>query len=258
MGRRWLLGFVAATGLIFYVFVYGQWYLVSSTWGFIGLVALFVSLSFFSSAIETAFSTAHIDRRIQEALERDAGAIAERYNVFDELVRSGTSIEQFDSVQRKLLDKLERDEKRFKRKRASLEEGSRSVYVGTFASLSVFLNIALAASLPYALVTSPTVLKSIGFNIVTSIQFTSGGINWISSNVDVGGQKVLVFFASAFPILVFGKVLPKEIGALFNHFFAYRVNGVARGLVLVFGFIPKALKWPLAILRRHVEKRRPS
>jgi CBS domain containing-hemolysin-like protein len=217
-----------------------------------------VVLSFFSSAIETAFSTAHTDRRIQQALEKEAGAIAERYNQFDEIVRSGVSIEQFDAGQKKSLAKLERDNRIFKRKRASLEEASRSVFVGTFASLSVFLNIALAASLPYALVKSPTVVKPIGFKVITSLTFTENGIGVVWSQLDMSGQKMLVFFASAFPILVFGKVLPKEIGALFNHFFAYRMNKVARGLVNVFGFIPKALKWPLEALRGHVAKRRSA
>ncbi len=258
MGRFSVFLFLGVIAYIFYIFVYQQWYLVSSTFGFVTLILVFVVFSFMSSAIETAFSTAHTDRNIQEALERDAAALAQRYDQLNDFVRNGSGIENFDREQRKLLGKLDRTNYRFKLKRESLEEASRSVYVGTFASLSVFLNIALAAALPYALVVSPSLIKPIGFNFISSLSLMEDGVKYTWSHIDLSGQKILVFFASSFPILVFGKVLPKEIGSLFNYTFAYRLNFIAIITVKVFGVIPRTLSWPLARLRNYVARKSSS
>lgn len=250
----WLIVFVAATTIIFYVFVFQQWYLVASTGGFITLVLIFAVLSFFSSAIETAFSSAHTDKRIQEQLATDAEEIAKRYEKFDNLIREGTSLVQFSASQRRELKKLERADRRFKRKRASLEEASRSLYVGTFTSLSVFLNIALTAMLPYAMVSQPQQIDPIGFSFVKWFYATPEGIKFVWASIDASGQKVLIFCASAFPILVFGKIVPKEFGALFNYFFAYRLNWWARKAVIAIGIIPMGLQLPLSAIRKRARK----
>lgn len=257
-GQRSLFLFILMTAFLFWLFVYQQWYLVSSGALFVTLIFAFVVLSFFSSAIETAFSTAHTDKSIQVALDRETASIGERYNVYDEMVRAGTSISNLDKTQRRELAKIEKDDRRLRRKRASLEESSRSIYVGTFATLSTFLNVALAAALPYALVNSTVPVTPIGLDFVYWVSPTPTGLNWVWGHLDLSGQKVLVFFASSFPILVFGKVLPKEIGALFNYYFAYKLNFVARAFVRVVGFIPAAFRWPLDWLRAHVARRRSS
>ena len=113
---KWHLGiFVIATALIFYLFVYNQWYLVASSAGFVTIVFIFVALSFFTSAIETAFSTAHTDKTIQVTLYKETSAIATRYVEFDELVRSALSIKEFNEVQRKRLAKLASEERAFRK-----------------------------------------------------------------------------------------------------------------------------------------------
>lgn len=248
MNIKWLIVFILGVSALFYIFVFGQWYMVSSTHMFVLIVITFVGLSFYSSASEAAFSTAHTDTRIQEALAGESEAIANRYNKFEEVINE-FGLQNLNKEQKKRLRNIDRDNEKLRKKTDSLDQSSRAVYVGTFASLSVFLNIALAACLPLALSSAPMEVKSVVISI--PYPYVSGEslrIAWI--DLDLSGQKTLVFFASAFPILVFGKVIPKEVGVLFNKFFAYRLNSLAQWLVFLFGFIPKAMSGPLMLIRR--------
>ncbi|QFU07178.1 hypothetical protein PARPLA_00878 [Rhodobacteraceae bacterium THAF1] len=249
----WLLLFTVVTCGVFYVFVHGQWYLVSSTKLFVALIVIFVGLSFFASASETAFSTAHTDVRIQEALREEFEGVAARYNDFEEVIRN-VGLQNLDKHQKRKWMRVERDQRKLKRKEDSLGETSRAVYVGSFASLSVFLNIALAACLPFALVSDPGSVPLMISTPYPVVGNASLSYEWLQ--LDIGGQQVLIFFASAFPILVLGKVVPKEIGAIFNMFFAYRMNPVARKVAFVMGPIPKAMSWPLELLRTATAKDR--
>lgn len=248
MNIKWLIFFIFGVAALFYIFVFGQWYMVSSTQMFVWIVITFVGFSFYSSASEAAFSTANTDTEIQKALAGESEGIANRYNAFQEIINK-FGLQNLDKEQKKCLRNIDRDNEKLKKKIESLDQSSRAVYVGTFASLSVFLNIALAACLPLALSSAPVEVTS----VVISIPYPyvieeSLRITWI--DVDVSGQKTLVFFASAFPILVFGKVIPKEVGVLFNMFFAYRLNASAQWLVFFLGFIPKAMSGPLILIRR--------
>lgn len=248
MNLKWLIFFLIGVSALFYIFVFGQWYMVSSTQMFVLIVISFVGFSFYSSASEAAFSTAHTDTRIQEALAGEAEEIANRYNTFQEVINE-IGLQNLNDSQKKCLRTIDRDNNRLRRKSASLDQSSRAVYVGTFASLSVFLNIALAACLPLALSSAPMEVKGVVMSIPYPYVFgESLRIAWV--DLDLSGQKTLVFFASAFPILVFGKVIPKEVGILFNTFFAYRLNFLAQWLVFFFGFIPKAMSGPLILIRR--------
>jgi ABC-type multidrug transport system fused ATPase/permease subunit len=254
MGKTSFGFFVFGVLIVFYFFVFQQWHFVSSTAMFLLLVFVFVVLSFLSSAFETAFSTAHTDRRIQESIEDEVGKLALRYSQIDEVIRSGQSIEALSGSQRKELRRLDKMAKKLKRKRTSLEEESRAIYVGSFASLSVFLNIALAALLPFALQDSTIAESVISLNYISSLGFSGNAITYTWSSIELGGQKTLIFFASAFPILIFGKIVPKEIGIVFNHLFAFRFNRLARVIVAVVGFIPKGMSWPLNVLRASMRK----
>lgn len=248
MNIKWLIFFVLSVAALFYIFVFNQWYMVSSTPTFVSVVIIFVGLSFYSSASEAAFSTAHTDTKIQKALAGDSEVIANKYNDFQNTINE-VGLGNLDEKQKNLLKRIDRENIKLRKKIESLDESSRAIYVGTFASLSVFLNIALAACLPLALVSTMTEAKGIIVGIPYPYIFEESlRISWFS--LDLSGQKTLVFFASAFPILVFGKVIPKEVGVLFNMLFAYRLNSLAQWLVFFFGFIPKAMSGPLALIRK--------
>lgn len=251
MNKFWTLCLLFILGTVFYFFVFLQWYLVSSTWLFVLIVIFFVFMSFASSAFETAFSTASTDSRIQQAIATEAKIIAQRFNKFDRIVLEGRSIEQFDAAEKRELAQTQRAKRRLERKEGSLGEEERSLYVGTFASLSVFLNIALAASLPYAMATNVETIAPIKFSFISWIEGSQDGLKFVWKELDLSGNKTLVFFASAFPILIFGKILPKEVGIVFCHFFAYKLNAVARALVWLFGVIPLGMRWPIGLLRKY-------
>ncbi len=267
MNKLWFLLFVVVVAALCYYLVIEQWYLISSTRLFIVMVVMFVSLSFYCSASEAAFAKAHTDERIQASLDDEAANIAKRYSKTEDLIQS-VGLEKLNREQKKNYKLTERDNKKLKHKRDSLDETSRAIYVGTFASLSVFLNIALAAILPLAMVASPDSIKPIIVHIPlpdasvaeTKPGASSGGIQvyvqWLV--VDLSGKKILVFLASALPILIFGKIIPKEVGSLFHYTFAYRLNRVARMLVKIFGFIPQAMSWPLGGLRILAAKTRQN
>jgi len=249
MKKLWLITFVCLVSAMCYYLVFEQWYLVSSTGLFVVLVLVFVSLSFYCSASETAFATAHTDKRIQAKLSDETEEIAVRYSNFEEIIRE-QGLKNLSKGQWKIYERIEKDNNRLQLKSASLDETSRAIYVGSFASISVFLNVALAAFLPIAMVAQTVPLLPIELYVPHPIITTSEiKFDLALATFDISGRKTLVFLASAFPILILGKVVPKEVGALFNMFFAYRLNWLARPLVAIFWVFPATMSGPLKLLR---------
>ncbi len=245
----WTTVLCIVLGLLFYTFVFLQRPLISDIFGFLFIIITLVAFSFLVSAMEAAFSKAHLNSEIQQLIDHERNRHRTEYDqIYTYINENGHALmppnlrKQFRDLQKKT-DVIEEKEK-------SLQSHGRSLYIGSLASLSVFLNISIAILLPRTLISTPlTNLVEIPipilshtlnpFNISLSLQ-------WI----DITGSKTLIFVCSTIPVLILGKIIPKEIGAHKDIFFAYKLNRLARGIVFVFGPITKGLVWPIGLFTK--------
>lgn len=103
--------------------------------------------------------------------------------------------------------------------------------VGALSALSVLLNTALAAFLPLFLVHgTPVGTLDLG---VTSLD----------------RQKIMIFVATALPIIYFGKIVPKTVGSQYPVFFAYKLFFVGNWAFWIIGWMPRGLHWALLRMR---------
>lgn len=223
--------FLIATLLLSgWLFVWQQRELIERPALFWGLILVLLAFSFWFSATEAAFSVV-AQRPEPEGLAAAIDAAAKKLS---ESANENQAKEHPEAVDNRPLLKLVQ-------RRRSLKSSARDRYVGAFASASVFANTALVAFVPAAIAAEPPPTSLNAF-------FASIGIPELSRYV--GGSRWLTFVASTCLVLLLGKVIPKMVGFRFPHVFTYKLGRAADAVQLLFGWIPRGAKYPLASVLR--------
>lgn len=225
-----------------YVFIYKQVAIIESPIAFISLVVVLIIASFVSSAVEAAFSVASDKQDISEKVKEDLKSSAEKFSPLDAKIAKFGSAALSDAEQRQWNVYMKQNRKAQKIAR-SLDGTEKNVYVGSLATLSVFLNTSLAAFLPYTL-SSHSYQKLVVIPYPT-LKIADSDLKIVWESFDATGEKTLVFIAASVPILILGKIIPKLLGIRHYYFFSYRCNFLGRVPRNVFGWITLAVKWPL-------------
>jgi hypothetical protein len=210
---------------------------------FLILLISLLTASYFSSAMEAAFSVGYKDEIIVDALITEDAILSERYEkqVRDRLPRSGE--EPFTYAHVRAVKRHHRTIRKFTEKELSLSENGRSVYVGSLAALSVFLNTALVAFLPAA-INSTGITDRIGLPYPTAT-LNGAALEFGSGFLDLTGEKLFIFVAVSLPVLIVGKIVPKHFGMNNPFFYAYRLNWAARLVRRMLGWLSVGSMWLL-------------
>ena len=233
--------------LIFQV-ILPQSCLISNIYSFWTIFVILLIASFFSSAMEAALSVAskHPDI-LQEVKSLLLDELEKRNSKLEEIKTDKSSI--LSGSHNKSLNKLKDTSKKFELMEYSISEEGRGVTVGSFAALSVFLNVAITAFLPFALHgCSPIERVGIFYPKISSFD-TSKPIYLIFGYLDLSGEKIFTFAIVAIPLLLLGKILPKEIGAVHYKFFSLKCNWFARQTIRVLGWLPSGTLWLISKLK---------
>lgn len=218
--------------------------LVTSWFWFAIVFILLLLASFVTSVMEAALTSASKQAKIQIAMRRlKKRAIVERNELLHAVQQD--NVEVLGRSNRSNVRALERRSARLSMMAHVVSEEGRGVSVGAFASLTLFLNIALAAFLPFVLIeASEANLKGVvGLDLPLVGLASEGGIRVDTWFLDLTGTKLFVFVATAIPLLLLGKIIPKEIGSRHYRFFALRWNCFARFVVRVLGWLPAGALW---------------
>jgi CBS domain containing-hemolysin-like protein len=239
-GRQFLF-LIGVLGILFYVLVWRQWVLVTSPGVFCLLILVLILVAFFASAIEAAFTVV----TNSEAYKRIFAEITTKQN---QLAAQLEPIDQKDSLslskdEEKTRSRILSESKRLGIKRRALNGEMRDEFVGALSAFSVFLNTGLAAFLPFTLMTSSSSpLIHIPYPVST---FGNEGLLVSISTYEFVAPKLLIFFSSAIPVLILGKIIPKMVGFR-NPYIAYKYYLFGRCIHIAFGWIAIGAKWPLS------------
>lgn len=243
--KRWVCFFTVLLTLFvsFSVFVFGQFGYVINPVAFWIMTALFVGFSFWSSAMEAAFST--INSAQNEFAKEALTKLLKHYEDLTALVQPVANGELIDTDVEKALEIKTRDGRRLKAKHRMASGVDRTEIVGAFASLSAILNLSLGIVLPFALIDQipPTLIVDLSLihNAMAKVLVTP----FVPPTVDLTSQKALIFVATTLPILIFGKILPKTIGLVFAGWWISHFAGIARVVQVSLGWISLGATAPL-------------
>jgi ABC-type multidrug transport system fused ATPase/permease subunit len=233
---------IAVLTPLFYVIVWKQWALVASPAVFCLLIVVLILVAFFASAIEAAFTVVTSSPAYKEIFEE----ITEKQN---QLAANLEPIDMKESLslssdEEKTRSKILSKSKRLGIKRRALNGEMRDEFVGALSAFSVFLNTGLAAFLPFTVVNSfASPLINVPYPLVT---VGNDGVLFSVSNYGFVAPKLLIFFASAIPVLILGKIIPKMVGFRYPRM-AYKFYWFGRGIHFALGWIAIGAKWPLLL-----------
>lgn len=239
----YLIVVIAALALIVIVPFAG--YVLDPTAFWIIFAGLLAS-SFMSSAIEASYSgkASHSDPNSPFS-EEFANYKTKQAGKITELVEQASEAEAGSKQAIKIHNKLKRLKRKLDEVERSLSGERRSVYVGTFATVSLFLNTALVAFLPIAMVEPQTQISALTIShpIVHMDEHCADGMLICGSVGEMAAQsivtqKVFLFVAVSIPLLLLGKIIPKHLGATYPWVFSLRMRGFNRVVVFLLGWIP--------------------
>lgn len=220
-GMACFLLLTGGTAALVYVFIFQRAELVGNWGGFLGLIVCLILLSFLLSAVEAGFSAAPKDAEITGKIIAELAARAQKVAETDKAVQdAGGDIAKSLGPRRRNEAAVRRWE-RFKKKEANLVGSRRIQFVGALSAANVVANTALATFLPIFVHRLP------------------GGTSLF------GPEKMMIFVASALPLLYLGKIVPKMIGLQHPFAFAYRFYWVGGICNLAVGWIPRGLAYLL-------------
>ncbi len=216
--------------LVTVLFVYWQRELVADWPVLATLLLVLLLFSFWTSATEAAYAIVY--------------TIGEPPRLTQDLAEEAARLTAVAREERFIADPGLLDNRKLVRLvalQSSLAAGSRDSYVGAFASASVFLNTALVAFLPVALVQNPqqrTTLRS----FLAGLEGYGMRSEWHGY---LSGTKWLTFVATTLSLLVLGKIVPKMVGFAYPYLFTYKLAGPARLVHFLFGWIGRGARYPL-------------
>lgn len=230
MGALCFVFLLLVTSSLGYYLVYEQADIIQAKTSFFALSLVLISLAFIFSSVEAAFSVSNRHPAISEAINPDLMKMEEEWARIDE--KSDGNIRNLSADDRRRRNSLEKKaDKVAKVRQILMENGGRRVdTVGALSAVSVLANTALAAFLPLF------------------IDDDAKGSAWIGS-LGLDQAKLLIFVASALPIIFFGKIVPKTIGLRYPAQFAYRFFAVGNAAYWTIGWMPRGLNWLVMRLR---------
>lgn len=242
IGGAWaFISLVLFASALVWLFVWEQRELVASPKIFFSLIGILLLFSFWTSATEAAFA-------VVSSLG-DPPALTAKIDAEVKTMNQLAADEQKTRESPEHLQKQLRFVIKLRRRQRTLTTSSRDSYVGAFACASVFLNTALVAFIPAALVsnaTTTTHLKKILDSYLNP--------DW---HAYLSGNKWLTFVSTTFLLLIFGKIVPKMVGFAFPYLFTYRLGRLADIVHFLFGWIARGTKFPLTkLLKEDDDSRR--
>jgi hypothetical protein len=223
------VGLLVFSAVLVWLFVWWQRQLIADPALFWTLTGILLILSFWTSATEAAYTVVNTlgdPKSLTEKLDKAAQQITQAAADKAKFMEDPT-----------LLSRPAKKLKRLNARRTTLSNDARDNFVGAFASASVFLNTALVAFIPAALIHGmqpETDLKSMLNKTVPP--------EW---HPYLSGEKWLTFAASTLLILIAGKIVPKIIGFNFPFIFAYRLGPLADVVYFLFGWVARGARYPL-------------
>lgn len=220
-GLACFLLLAGGTAALVYFFIIQRAELVGDWGGFLALIICLIVLSFLLSAVEAGFSAAPKDSKVTGKIVTALAARAQNVADTDKAVQeAGADIAKSLGPRRKSEAAVRRWE-RFKKKEANLVGSRRIQFVGALSAANVVANTALATFLPIFVHRLP-----------------GGGSLF-------GPEKMMIFVASALPLLYLGKIVPKMIGLQHPFAFAYKCYWIGTICNLAVGWIPRGLAYLL-------------
>ena len=219
--------------IVGYVFIWMQASLIADLLLFWALICFLITTAFWASATEAAFSLAPTRGEILQAVSQEFLGFATKLEPIDQAIATSGS-HMLSPQQEKTRGRLLRKIKRVTVKRRALDGTERDEYVGSLSAFSVFLNAGLTAFLPLSLVDAIAKEETTNILVLGAWDFT------------FPNSKILVFVASALPVLLLGKMIPKMIGFRYPMFFAYRMFWFGRAVKFVLGWIALGVRWPIS------------
>lgn len=89
-----------------------------------------------------------------------------------------------------------------------------------------------------------TLTGKVGITYLSPVPGDAGAYIFDWQYWDLTSGKIFVFVLVSLPLLMFGKIVPKEIGSRQYRFFAIKLNWVARQTVRLLGWLPAGSLWP--------------
>lgn len=210
--------FVLLIVIILYFYIVPLWSIVNSKLQFFALMSTLLFLAFIFSLTESAFSKIDSNNRMKlisyftDVRNEITDNLIELNKKIRDLETEGNN-NNYNIEIEKNLKKHEKEIKKwtkYKRKinniRKFILQSNNKRIVGSLATISVFLNAAVAVFLPWT-------FKNENL-LPVNLPFTS---------VDISSKEWFVFFISSIPILFIGKVLPKYLGLLFPIYLAVKL-----------------------------------
>lgn len=114
--------------------------------------------------------------------------------------------------------------------------------VGTFATVSVLLNTALAVFMPLALqdATNADVVTL----YIPNLSWDGQSLTPNFREIDLSGKFFFNFVIVSLPLLALGKIVPKQVGMKNYKFFAVRLNFIGRFFLLTIGWVSAGMLRP--------------
>lgn len=237
--------------------IWPQWGFVANWYAFVAIVLVLLGLSFLSSAIEAAIPLAKDDPETRDRIAKEKREIAQEEERLSQEKKDAKS----RGLTRDLKAIVRKTRKQDNRLLYSQEKwlvlsgnGIRELYIGSLAAFSVFSNAALVAFLPLALVD----IAEPGFIEIRVPTLSSaanaleaqGGSKIESWSMDLSSRPVFVFLVVSFPILIFGKILPKTLAQRRPYIFACGCFRFAWLCENVFSVVVQAIRWVLNVFHR--------
>jgi hypothetical protein len=226
--------------IIVYVFAVRQSDYISDSVLFWAIVLGLVVSSFISTVMEAAFSTV--------TSSSNAFALA----VTNEIVQHYQERSDFQAslpavpsrAESKKLQAMHKTSRRLRAKHRLASGIDRSAIVGAFATLSVFLNSAIAIFLPLSMFAS----KSSLLVLPVPSQVATPACQYLGylcqvTQLDLTNQKTFLIATSTIPILILGKIIPKAIGMNFPSPWLTKLSWLAPMVVVLFGWISLGCVW---------------
>jgi uncharacterized membrane protein (DUF106 family) len=226
--------------IITYFFAVLQFSFVASPATFWAIICALIVSSFISTVMEAAFSTITTDEN-----SFAAGISAEMDEVFEKRSHLEGALSFVPTrAQSKEMQRLHKKSRKLKSKHRLASGIDRSAIVGSFATLSVFLNTSIAIFLPLSMQRGVGQLLTIPVpSAVEHMACTIGKIGCGVTGLDLTSEKLFLLATSTIPLLILGKIVPKAIGMNFPSPWLTRLSWLAPVVMMSFGWISVGCGW---------------
>ena len=220
--------------------------MINNSYLFFGIIISLVFFSFISSACEAALSATKDQKEFSDIYDQKIDNIVRIHLLpFDE-----KGIRNLTAKEEKQLQKHKKKIRQLEKMKEMFDTNMVGYYIGALATLSVFLNLLVAITLPVA-ITNCIGLLHIQYPLIMSnhdplIQVSTLTIE--RGEYDITSVGLLVFISSTIPVLLLGKIIPKDIGVRKSKFFLTQFRHLIWVTGNFLGWISKGTLWPVRLV----------